>query len=81
MKQCDFDELNSVGKTTIIVRVINSIISELDNMIVQRDVFVIGTTNRPYIIDQAILRPGNRVIHFQKQFIFIYLMQHKISSQ
>ncbi|KAF4678148.1 hypothetical protein FOZ62_026994, partial [Perkinsus olseni] len=39
-------------------RVVNQLLSELDGMNSRREVFVIAATNRPDIIDPAILRPG-----------------------
>jgi len=39
-------------------RVINQILTEMDGMSAKKNVFIIGATNRPDIIDSAILRPG-----------------------
>ena len=39
-------------------RVINQILTEMDGMNSKKNVFIIGATNRPDIIDPAILRPG-----------------------
>jgi len=39
-------------------RVINQILTEMDGMQSKKNVFIIGATNRPDIIDPAILRPG-----------------------
>merc|ERR1711881_502307 len=39
-------------------RVINQILTEMDGMGAKKNVFIIGATNRPDIIDPAILRPG-----------------------
>jgi len=39
-------------------RVINQILTEMDGMGAKKNVFIIGATNRPDIIDSAILRPG-----------------------
>ena len=39
-------------------RVINQILTEMDGMSSKKNVFIIGATNRPDIIDPAILRPG-----------------------
>merc|ERR1712019_258434 len=39
-------------------RVINQILTEMDGMGSKKNVFIIGATNRPDIIDGAILRPG-----------------------
>lgn len=39
-------------------RVINQLLTEMDGMGAKKNVFIIGATNRPDIIDSAILRPG-----------------------
>ena len=39
-------------------RVINQLLTEMDGMSSKKNVFIIGATNRPDIIDPAILRPG-----------------------
>ena len=39
-------------------RVINQLLTEMDGMSAKKNVFIIGATNRPDIIDGAILRPG-----------------------
>ena len=39
-------------------RVINQVLTEMDGMSSKKNVFIIGATNRPDIIDPAILRPG-----------------------
>lgn len=39
-------------------RVVNQLLTELDGMEGRRDVYVIGATNRPDMIDPAMLRPG-----------------------
>merc|ERR1711936_86641 len=39
-------------------RVINQILTEMDGMGSKKNVFIIGATNRPDIIDSAIMRPG-----------------------
>jgi transitional endoplasmic reticulum ATPase len=62
-----FDELDSVAKARggsvgdaggAADRVINQILTEMDGMGSKKNVFIIGATNRPDIIDSAILRPG-----------------------
>merc|ERR1712000_680519 len=62
-----FDELDSIAKSRggtsgdaggASDRVINQILTEMDGMGAKKNVFVIGATNRPDIIDPAILRPG-----------------------
>jgi ribosome biogenesis ATPase len=39
-------------------RVVNQLLTELDGLDARRDVFVVAATNRPDIIDPAMLRPG-----------------------
>jgi len=62
-----FDELDSIAGTRggsvgdaggAADRVINQILTEMDGMGAKKNVFIIGATNRPDIIDSAILRPG-----------------------
>uniref|UniRef100_A0A915EJQ9 AAA+ ATPase domain-containing protein n=1 Tax=Ditylenchus dipsaci TaxID=166011 RepID=A0A915EJQ9_9BILA len=62
-----FDELDSIAKARggsvgdaggAADRVINQILTEMDGMSSKKNVFIIGATNRPDIIDSAILRPG-----------------------
>jgi len=62
-----FDELDAIAKSRgsslgdaggAADRVINQILTEMDGMGAKKNVFIIGATNRPDIIDSAILRPG-----------------------
>ncbi|XP_063681972.1 transitional endoplasmic reticulum ATPase-like [Bolinopsis microptera] len=62
-----FDELDSIAKSRgggagdaggAADRVINQILTEMDGMGAKKNVFIIGATNRPDIIDGAIMRPG-----------------------
>jgi transitional endoplasmic reticulum ATPase len=62
-----FDELDSIAHSRggsigdaggAVDRVINQILTEMDGMSTKKSVFIIGATNRPDIIDPAILRPG-----------------------
>ncbi len=39
-------------------RVVSQLLAELDGLDQKKDVFVIGATNRPDLIDPALLRPG-----------------------
>lgn len=39
-------------------RVLNQLLTEMDGMTAKKTVFIIGATNRPDIIDSALLRPG-----------------------
>jgi len=62
-----FDELDSIARARgssvgdaggAADRVINQILTEMDGIGAKKNVFIIGATNRPDIIDPAILRPG-----------------------
>jgi len=63
-----FDELDSIAKSRgggsggdgggAADRVINQILTEMDGVGEKKNVFIIGATNRPDIIDGAIMRPG-----------------------
>ncbi len=61
-----FDELDSiatkrgsnVGDSGGADRVINQLLTEMDGIGAKKNVFIIGATNRPDILDPAIMRPG-----------------------
>merc|ERR1712227_536375 len=62
-----FDELDSIAKARggtsgdaggASDRVINQVLTEMDGMGSKKNVFIIGATNRPDIIDPAVMRPG-----------------------
>uniref|UniRef100_M8CP09 Cell division control 48-D-like protein n=1 Tax=Aegilops tauschii TaxID=37682 RepID=M8CP09_AEGTA len=62
-----FDELDSIATQRggrvgdaggAADRVLNQLLTELDGMNAKKTVFIIGATNRPDIIDSALLRPG-----------------------
>ncbi|CAM4883143.1 unnamed protein product [Rotaria socialis] len=62
-----FDELDAIAKSRggsagdgsgVTDRVINQMLTEMDRIDAKKNVFIIGATNRPDIIDSAILRPG-----------------------
>ncbi|KAK1862425.1 hypothetical protein I4F81_004999 [Pyropia yezoensis] len=62
-----FDELDSIARSRGSSagdaggagdRVINQILTEIDGVGAKKNVFVIGATNRPDILDSAIMRPG-----------------------
>ncbi|KAG4979870.1 hypothetical protein JHK82_033111 [Glycine max] len=61
-----FDELDSIATQEVVLemlgvaadRVLNQLLTEMDGMNVKKTVFIIGATNRPDIIDSALLWPG-----------------------
>lgn len=61
-----FDELDSLvprrgsdsGGGGVSERVVNQLLTELDGLESRRSIFVIGATNRPELIDPAMMRPG-----------------------
>jgi len=76
-----FDELDSIAKARgggggdaggAADRVINQVLTEMDGMGAKKNVFIIGATNRPDIIDAAVLRPGRL-----DQLIYIPLPDEK----
>lgn len=64
-----FDEIDglcpkrSSDGNQVIERVVNQLLTELNGVDELEEVFVIGATNRPDIIDTAILRPERLGIH------------------
>ncbi|KAE9549018.1 hypothetical protein FO519_007762, partial [Halicephalobus sp. NKZ332] len=59
-----FDEIDalcgkrSASENTSGARVVNQLLTEMDGVEGRKQVFMIGATNRPDILDPAILRPG-----------------------
>jgi transitional endoplasmic reticulum ATPase len=60
-----FDELDSLAPSRglwqgshVYESVLNQLLAEMDGMEVLRNVVVLGATNRPELIDKALLRPG-----------------------
>ena len=62
-----FDELDSIvprrgsdhgGGGGVTERVVNQLLTEMDGLESRRSVFIIAATNRPELIDPAMLRPG-----------------------
>ncbi|KAM8818568.1 nuclear valosin-containing protein-like isoform 1-T1 [Rhynchonycteris naso] len=59
-----FDEVDALcprrsdRETSASVRVVNQLLTEMDGLETRRQVFIMAATNRPDIIDPAILRPG-----------------------
>jgi len=76
-----FDEIDSIAKARgggaseaggAGDRVINQILTEIDGVGARKSVFVIGATNRPDILDNAVTRPGHL-----DQLIYIPLPDYK----
>ncbi|XP_020604355.1 nuclear valosin-containing protein-like [Orbicella faveolata] len=60
-----FDELDALcprrsdsAESGVSVRVVNQLLTEMDGLEARKQVFIMGATNRPDIIDPAVLRPG-----------------------
>ena len=61
-----FDEIDAIapkrgsyaGESGVLERIVNQLLTELDGISVLKQVVVIAATNRPDIIDPALLRPG-----------------------
>jgi len=59
-----FDELDALvprrddASSESSARVVNTLLTELDGLSDRQGIYVIGATNRPEIIDEAMLRPG-----------------------
>jgi len=56
-------------------RVVNALLTEMDGMSKKKQVFIIGATNRPDILDAAIMRPGRL-----DQLIYIPIPDEKARS-
>jgi transitional endoplasmic reticulum ATPase len=52
-------------------RVINQLLTEMDGVGAKKNIFIVGATNRPEIMDEALLRPGRL-----DQLIYIPLPDH-----
>ena len=61
-----FDELDSLApkrgrsgdSSGVMDRIVSQLLSELDGIHGSNDLFIIGATNRPDLLDSALLRPG-----------------------
>lgn len=76
-----FDELDSIGVARgnsigdaggASDRVINQLLTEIDGVGAKKNIFFVGATNRPDILDEALLRPGRL-----DQLIYIPLPDQK----
>lgn len=72
-----FDELDSIAPQRgnqgdsggVMDRIVSQLLAELDGMSVGgRNIFVIGATNRPDLLDPALLRPGRYVHMINSRF-------------
>ncbi|MFB6250727.1 MAG: CDC48 family AAA ATPase [Halobellus sp.] len=88
-----FDEIDSIatergsntGDSGVSERVVSQLLTELDGLETLEDVVVVATTNRPDLIDAALLRPGrlDRHVHVPvpdegaRRAIFQVHTQHK----
>eukprot|EP00794_Sanderia_malayensis_P019918 gene19918-21869_t len=60
-----FDEIDALcpkrsgsAESNVSARVVNQLLTEMDGLETRKQVFLMGATNRPDIIDSAVLRPG-----------------------
>ncbi|XP_066916910.1 nuclear valosin-containing protein-like isoform X1 [Clytia hemisphaerica] len=60
-----FDEIDALcprrsqtGDSSVSSRVVNQLLTEMDGLETRKHVYIMGATNRPDILDNAILRPG-----------------------
>ncbi|MCY3411496.1 MAG: CDC48 family AAA ATPase [Candidatus Heimdallarchaeota archaeon] len=59
-----FDEMDSIASSRnsnsseVIKRVVSQLLTEIDGLEEMKDVMILGATNRPDLIDAALLRPG-----------------------
>ena len=92
-----FDEIDALvprrgagDESKVYERVVNQVLTEMDGLEALNDVVVIGATNRPDIVDPALLRPGrfDRVIltpipeeDGRKKIFEIYLKKMPIAKE
>ncbi len=65
MKPCIvfFDEVDAIGATTTggqqgIVQTVTTLLTELDGLVASEGIFVLAATNKPEVLDPALLRAG-----------------------
>ncbi len=77
-----FDELDSIGVSRghgagdaggAGDRVMNQLLTEMDGVGAKKNVFFIGATNRPEILDEALLRPVNGFFKDFQRFLMVFL--------
>ena len=80
-----FDELDSIGMARgkssgdaggAGDRVLNQLLTEMDGVGVKKNIFIVGATNRPDILDEALIRPGRL-----DQLIYIPMPDKKSRDQ
>jgi transitional endoplasmic reticulum ATPase len=60
-----FDEIDSIvpsrsggGESNVTERVVSQFLTELDGLVLLKDVIIVAATNRPDLLDSSMLRPG-----------------------
>ena len=90
-----FDEIDSLapkrgggGDNNVTERVVNQLLTEIDGLQALTNTVIIGATNRPDMLDPALLRPGrfDRIVHVpvpdekgRKAILDIHLSQVKLA--
>jgi SpoVK/Ycf46/Vps4 family AAA+-type ATPase len=55
-------------------QLVNQLLTEMDHMDNEKNVFVIGATNRPDVIDPVLLRSGNRLRCWLSDLTIFYMI-------
>jgi transitional endoplasmic reticulum ATPase len=91
-----FDEIDSIvpsrgggAETNVTERVVSQFLTELDGLVLLKDVVIVAATNRPDLLDSSMLRPGrfDRLIYIpmpdnqaRKRILEIYLSRMAASG-
>lgn len=92
-----FDEIDAIGvnrenasnTSDVSTRVLSQMLNEMDGITTNKQVIVIGATNRPDLLDSALLRPGrlDRIIYIglpdseaRRKILKIYLKKESFSQ-